>query len=291
MLRETTETDYRARIRRVLAHIQTHLDDPLDLEGLARIAHFSPWHFHRVFRGMTGESVAEHVRRLRLERAAVHLKLSDRSIVRLAFEAGYETHESFLRAFRARFGMNPSVYRRTRVGVPVAATAVLPDMTQPNGGSLMDVQIKHFEPMRVAAVRHTGPYRDCGAAWNRLMAWAGPRGLAGPDAFCLGISYDDPDVTPADKLRYDACIRVAADVAGEGDVVIMEVAGGDYAMVLHRGSYEGLAEKYYAICGQWAPASGRELGSAPPFEVYLNCVDTTPEEDLLTEVYVSLADA
>ena len=89
---------------RVLVHIQSHLDEPMPLDQLAEVASFSPWHFHRIFRGMVGESVKEHVRRLRLERAAQQLRDTNRAVVDIALEAGYETHESFTRAFAAMFG-------------------------------------------------------------------------------------------------------------------------------------------------------------------------------------------
>jgi len=76
---------------RVLVHIQQHLDETIELDELAHIAHFSPYHFHRIFRGMVGESLMEHVRRLRLERAAHRLKFTDTSVTNIAFDAGYET--------------------------------------------------------------------------------------------------------------------------------------------------------------------------------------------------------
>ena len=99
-MKEDTRQDYAERIIRVLVHIQQNLDDDLPLEKLARLAFFSPFHFHRVFRGMVGESVKSHIRRLRLERAAMRLKQSEMAVTAIAFEAGYETHESFTRAFR-----------------------------------------------------------------------------------------------------------------------------------------------------------------------------------------------
>ena len=87
-MKTDTQRDYEARILRVLVHIQTHLGHALDLDELAAIAHFSPYHFHRVFRGMVGEPVIEHVRRLRLERAAHQLKATDSSVTQIAFDAG-----------------------------------------------------------------------------------------------------------------------------------------------------------------------------------------------------------
>lgn len=112
-----TARDYAERVLRVLVHIQVHLDDELSLDDLAAIARFSPFHFHRIFRGMVGESVKEHVRRLRLERAAHRLKFSDEQVIRLALDAGYEAHESFTRAFSAMFGISPSEFRKTHRSV------------------------------------------------------------------------------------------------------------------------------------------------------------------------------
>src|SRR5207302_10988331 len=85
-MRPDTEQSYRQRILRVLVYLQQHLDEPLPLEDLARVACFSPYHFHRVFRGMVGESVKEHVRRLRLERAAQRLTATGPSVVATALD-------------------------------------------------------------------------------------------------------------------------------------------------------------------------------------------------------------
>ena len=107
-MKDITRKVYQQRILRVLTYIQRHLDEPLELNELAAVAYFSPFHFHRVFRGLVGESLMEHIRRLRLERAVHRLRTTGRSILDIALEAGYETHESFTRAFRSQFGLTPS---------------------------------------------------------------------------------------------------------------------------------------------------------------------------------------
>lgn len=99
-MRRATLYDYKRRMQKVLGHIQLHLDDPLPLDELAGVASFSPYHFHRVFRGMVGEPVKEYVRRLRLERAAMRLH-AGAAVTEVAFEAGYESHEAFTRATAA----------------------------------------------------------------------------------------------------------------------------------------------------------------------------------------------
>jgi AraC family transcriptional regulator len=298
MMRAETQRTYRERMLRVLVHIQRHLDEALCLNDLARVAHFSPHHFHRIFRGMVGETVMEHIRRLRLERAASRLKHSDLSVTRIAFEAGYETHEAFTRAFRAMFDKSPSGFRKLHQPLPLSSSpsgvhfapeAELSKFTpQERGDRAMEVKVEKIEPLRVAFMRHTGPYQECGETWGRFCAWAGPKGLFGPNTVVMGISYDDPEVTPPDKIRYDCCISVDGTVEPEGEVGVQTVGGSEYAVTIHCGPYEKLAETYAAICGQWAPASGRELSSEPSLEFYLNDPNSTPPEDLQTRVCVSL---
>ena len=104
----------------------------------------------------------------------------------------------------------------------------------------------------------------------------------------LGISHDDPDVTPADKIRYDACISVDESFQPEGEVGVQGIEGGEYAVVTHRGPYEKLSETYAWICGKWLPGSGRELRPTPGFELYRNSPQDTAPEDLVTDIHLPL---
>jgi AraC family transcriptional regulator len=296
-MRRATEQSYQERILAVLVHIQEHLDEPLPLDELARVACFSPFHFHRVFRGMVGEPVAEHIRRLRLERAARQLRKRRRPVTDIALEAGYEAPEAFTRAFLAMFGVSPSAYRRAGApGSTAAATNARCTgegghagfVQTRRGGPTMEVRIETLAPVKVAYVRHVGPFDTTGGAWQRLFSWAGPRGLLGPQMKLLTVWLDDPEVTPPEKLRGDVCITVSGDVVPEGEIGVREVAGGEYAVATHRGPYEQLGETYAHLCAQWAPRNGRELRDEPGFEVYLNNPQTTRPEDLLTDVYVPL---
>jgi AraC family transcriptional regulator len=293
-----TEHDYRNRILRVLVHIQSNLDQALPLEELARIAHFSPFHFHRVFRGMVGESVKEHVRRLRLERAAQQLKHYDQPVTRIALDAGYETHEAFTRAFSATFGASPSQYRAMKralasPNVPsdvhfVSDGESIDFRPRRKKGQPMDVRVETFPARRVAFMRHIGPYRAVGATWGKLMAWAAPRGLVGPTTMALGVAHDDPEVTPPDKVRYDACFVVDNSFVPEGEVGAQMIGGGEYAITTHRGPYERVAQTAARLCGEWLPASGREPRSAPILAHHRNFPPDTAPEDLLTDIYLPL---
>jgi AraC family transcriptional regulator len=280
-MRTGTAESYQERVQRVLVHIQSNLDGALALEELAAVANFSPYHFHRVFRGLVGESVKEHVRRLRLERAAHRLRHSEMPVTDIAFEAGYESHEAFTRAFRAAFGESPSGFRETRGPVLLAPA--------PRPSAPLEISAKRMPPLRVAFARHVGPYGEVGEAWQRIMVWAMRAGAFGPRFRPLGIVHDDPEITPPQSLRYDAAIEVGDSARPQGDIGVMELPECEYATATHRGPYSTLYSTYARICGEWVAPNGRELAAAPTLEIYLNNPQNTPAEDLFTEVYIPLA--
>jgi AraC family transcriptional regulator len=295
-IRPTTHDVYNERILRVLMHLQKNLDQPVDLAELARLAHFSPFHFHHVFRGMVGESIAQHVRRLRLERAAGKLKATDQPVTQIAFDAGYEAHESFTRAFGAMFGCSPSEFRsmHQKLAEQRAASSVhydpegKVDFRPARTGSKLDVRIERIPARRVAFVRHVGPYEQVGAAWQKLMNWAGSRGLFVPGMLTIGICYDDPEITSDRHVRYDACLATSAPFEPQGEIGAQEIPAAQCAVVMHRGPYEKLGEAYGALFGQWLPSSGREPSDAPAYDLYRNSPFDTAPENLLTDIHLPL---
>jgi len=241
--RQATWDDYQRRVGRAIQHLEQHLDDDLSLPELAGVASFSPCHFHRIFRALTGEGVAEHVRRLRLERAAARLRNTSRSILEIALEAGYQAHESFTRAFEAAFHTSPSHYRTERSFLATPTTPA--DPTEVAAG------MERIGPLSVIRLRHVGPYSDVGQTFERLAAWVGAHRLCGPWTQGVGISYDDPEVTPLEHLRYDAAFTVPRAIPGEGEIQCLEVPARDYATAIHEGPYAGLGIGYAGLMRWW----------------------------------------
>lgn len=300
-MKPVTLRDYKQRLLRVLVHIQQHLDEPLPLAELSRIACLSPYHFHRLFSGMIGEPLHEHIRRLRLERAAAQLKRGRTPIVQVAFGAGFSTHEAFSRAFRSAFQLSPTQYRR-RHGADLLIEAprrrvhfrpgTLRDFPlQPLSPRAMNVKIIRQTPLRVGFIRNVGPYHTVSAAWVKLTTELGRQGLIGPGARFIGICHDDPAVTEPARIRYDACVTVGPDFRPDGEIGVQTVPGGEYAVLTHHGPYERLNESYAALLGQWLPRSGRELRAEPSFEEYLNSPENAEPKDLITDLYAPLAPA
>ncbi|MGA3179788.1 MAG: AraC family transcriptional regulator [Verrucomicrobiota bacterium] len=289
---------YKERLLCVLVHIQQHLDEPLALDDLARLACLAPHHFHHVFTGMLGESLGSHVRRLRLERAACQLKLTKTPVVQVAFEAAYQTHEAFSRAFRKAFGLSPVQFRgRNGVSARIQTRSGVHYRRQKPPGSFraaqledktMKVTVKNLQPIRVAFMRHIGPYNQVGKIWDRFTMLLGKEGLLGSAPQFIGISLDDPAVTPPDKTRYDACVAVDAKFRASGEIGVQVIPGGDYAVLTHFGPYEKLGQSYARLLGQWLPRSGRRLRATPCLELYFNSPENTDPEDLVTDIHAPL---
>ena len=283
MTSKSFETN-RVRILRVQLYIEEHLDEDLSVERLAAVAHVSPFHFHRIFRANVGEGVAEYVRRIRIEAAAIALKSTSDSVTTIALDAGYGSHEAFTRAFRRRFGVSPLDCRNNHL------LNAKEQETKTMSGEITtrEVRVETIDPLRVAFLRFVGPYEGCGPTFDRLMGWAGPKGLLGPGTKVLAVCHDDPDVTPADKLRLDCCFTVPEDFEAVEDLQVQTIPAGECVVLTHRGPYTGLKEAYGWLYGEWLSTSGREFANQPPFEIYTNNPSDTPPEELVTEICVSL---
>jgi len=296
---KTTWIDYKERILRVLTHIQEHLDEAFDLEELARVACFSSFHFHRVFAAMTGETIADHVRRLRLERAAMELRSGAKQVIQVALDARYEAHEAFTRAFKAAYGVSPAEFRRAtgpiairdapsgvhfRPGVPLTTFNTNHTTTK-----VMKVITKKIKPMRVAYLRHVGPYayESVSHTWIDLTARLSADKQIRKRSVFIGIGHDNPSVTPASELRYDACITVDDDYEPKKPVELQTIVGGDYA-VAKNCPFGKVKDAYQYLFGKWLARSCRELRPAPSFFVVVNAQDAVVRTKLRFDIYMPL---
>ncbi|REJ79969.1 MAG: AraC family transcriptional regulator [Acidobacteria bacterium] len=330
-MKTETRAFYEAKVRQavetVVASLARDGEQALDYSALAERAALSPFHFHRIFRGMTGETVLELHRRLRFERAAWQLGATDDSVTRIAFDAGYESHEAFTRAFRLRYGRTPSDFRAALrsplVGEGSAAQPacvrreqferaaangvhfkpgsegsseglaihfLVGDETMPGTSERtpITVEIRDMPALRLVAVRHHGPFHRISEAFARLGETAGPAGLFGPDTRMVALYHDDPETRAPEDLTSDACMTVAEDVALPAGLEEIRVAAGAHACTVHRGPYQGLGDTWARFLGHWIPNSDHRLAQGPSYEIYRNTPDRTAPEDLVTELYAPI---
>jgi AraC family transcriptional regulator len=289
-----TIVSHQERILRLLVTIESNLSADLSLETLARQGGFSPYHCHRIFRALVGEPVKEYVRRLRLERAAHDLAFGSRPIIQIALDAGYETHESFTRAFRAALGTPPSEFRQARKPQAVSSSQIRTDASpeyRPRAGCLLmreaeprHARVERLRALRVAFIRHVGPYEAVTPVFNRLSEWVRARQQEPTDMMWIGVPHDNPRVTAADKRRFDCCVMVTSNIAPAGEIGLREIGGGLYATTTHYGAFDGLSESYGWLGGHFMPSAGLIPRRAPAIEIYLNNPETTAPEQLLTDI-------
>jgi len=251
-----------ARVDRVLDHIAANLDAPLALQELAEIAHFSPFHFHRMFVAHTGETVQECVRRLRLERAArALLEPETGSMLEMAVANGFSSGEAFARAFKRHFGMTPSTWRGGGHRDWRATHA-----PEPEAFALGDISLCLEPSRRIAYMRHIGSYgRPVNRFWARFERWIAEHA---PDALRIGVGLDDEGVTPAKQCRYDAAVEVGETFQVDRQVGLRWLEGGLCARVRFEGNPDDILRAWRSFYRDWLPSSGYTADDRPAFESY-----------------------
>ena len=304
---ESRRAEYAARFNRVVDYIQEHLPEPMDLDTLAGVACFSPYHFHRLFHGWMGETIHHFIFRLRVERAAVQLVYNPKkSITEIALDCGFSSSATFARAFKSFHGLSASEWRKNRnirntdrkickveASGGIASSGSGDESGPPREQAMkLTVQVKRLPPLVVAYVRHVGPFQENAALFQRLFgricAWAGPRGLLGQSsARFLSVHHDYPDITQAQNLRLDAALTVPEDTQVHGEISRQRLEGGLYAIARLQIHAKQYMAAWDAFMGEWLPSSGYQPDDRPCFEIYLNEPWADPE--CLHEVEICLA--
>jgi len=294
--------EYISRINRVIDYIEKNIDKNLSLINLAKIANFSPFHFHRIFRAIAGEALNQFILRIRIEKAAAQLiNNPKKSITEIAFDCGFSSSATFARAFKETFGMSATKWRsgknRKISKTNSKQSQTLSKIREENvissyyingvtfnqlwsikmkNKNQIQVEVKEMPELHVAYIRHIGPYKGDSelfeGLFNKLMTWAGPRGLLHfPETKVLAVYHDNPEITAEDKLRTSACISIAEDTPVDGEIGKMAVPGGKFAVArFELAGSEEYEEAWNTVFGIWLPESGYQPDDRPCYELYQN---------------------
>lgn len=282
---------YENRLRRVVAHVHAHLDEPLDLMRLADIACLSAHHWHRVYHGVYGETLASTVKRLRMQRAAADLANTTLPVAQVGRRAGYPSLASFNRLFKAAYGLPPARYRAQGAHAPFRMAAHTGAATE--GTAAYDapaVQVLALPSMDLLAVDHQGDYLQIGQAFDLLFGRLAAGNLARPGMRIVALYHDDPAAVPKPKLRSLAGAASCAPGEITPPLRRMQTVAGRYAVLRYRGSYASMHAAYRWLFGHWLPRSGFDPADAPVIEEYLNNPRDTAPADLLTLICLPLAE-
>ena len=265
------DRSYVARVAEVMDHVRHHLDGDLSLDALARVANFSPYHFHRIFGAVTGETVASFTRRARLERAVRLMRAAPgRSLSSISGEVGFATPSDFARVFKAAHGCAPSAWDRVSLLNDSLVEPAVVD--RPPTGE--EAVLMERSACRLIGVRVADPWRGdhLDAGYQRLIRWLSSRGVDWASCPLVGLSWESPTTTPMDRLVYDLGFVVGPELEAEGEFVVHELAA-MRTVEVHGRTLPEVAAAWAYLYGTWLPASAHEPDDVPALKWFR----TTPQ--------------
>ncbi|HET6823137.1 MAG TPA: AraC family transcriptional regulator [Anaerolineales bacterium] len=278
--RSPQENLYLQRINTVIGYVRENLNDDLSLERLARVAGFSPFHFHRVFKSITEETINEMVTRLRLDRAAMLLRSTPSlSITDAAFACGFKSASVFSRLFKRQYGLNARQWDRQRPlknskngqvmeGFHSYTLENLSDFAKQDE---FDVRIRSLPEQRLAYIRVYDSYSKFSKvtqAYYRLIEWYCQKGGSLENTTLYGMSQDDPYVTPLRLCRFDWCLRVPSDWQGEGEISVTTFPACQVATICCVSDIEQEDKALQYLFRYWLPRSRYQPANLPGMEFY-----------------------
>jgi len=269
--------EYTKSIHKVLQMIEDELEF-VTLEELIRVSGYSYYHFHRIFKAYTGESLKKYIKRLQLEKTLLAMQMDKENITQIAIKAGYHMPSSFNKAFKEMFGVSPSEYKKkyeiSRIEYP----------------NIEPIRIEKIQDMEMYSARYIGDYNELDEPIEKFIDLALKHGLLSKDFALYAIPHDNPDVTDNSKLRFDICVKKTKeiDTSEENTIRMKTIKGGKYAVFIHKGNPKNIVSLYDAIFGKWLYSSNIKLRDEPIFQKFLNDKSEVALEELFAEIYVPI---
>ncbi|AOE48791.1 AraC family transcriptional regulator [Kangiella sediminilitoris] len=305
------KNEYKKRIERVVEYIEDNLRERISLADVAKVSHFSVYHFHRIFTGIKGETVNNYIARRRLEKAVNMLIFkSEISITQIALDSGFSSSANFAKAVKQHFGYTPSEIRNpekikdskigklfSKYGKAFEPSDLYPTRVKDdviNKQSVEDikmkVEIRELDAMSLCTLASENGYQmeSIYDTWDKLISWGRNAGIKEDAQQKFALAYDNPTVTPIEKCRYTASIVVDNDITINEPFKRNEIPSGKYAVVSFKGQPEETLDTQLSLYSEWLPESGFEPDNFPMMEKYLN--DARIDGHLEMEIYVKLKD-
>lgn len=303
ILEKEIQTDYQNRINRVFKFIDENLDSDLSLSIVSKKAFFSPFHFHRIFKFITEETLNEYVTRQRVEKSASDLIHKNIAVTEVSFKYGFNDNSSFTRAFKKYYRVSPTEFRKLNPN----RFSKIRQLKSKNGQEYPDyekyiciinnlkswikmnanIEIKEIPKMDLAYVSSIGP-QNLKTAYQKLMQWATPQGLMGDNTKMVTIYHDSFKVSEANKVRMSACILLNKPVETKGEIGLSSIQEGKFIV----GSFEiGLNEFEKSWTGLfiWMTENGYKKANRNPFEIYHNNFNEHPERKVIVDFCIPIA--
>lgn len=280
------------RLRRVLDYIENNLQENLSLEKIAKKGYYSPFHFHRIFKAVIGETLQDFVVRKRLEKSALMLsKNKNKPLDEIYTALGFNSHSAFSKIFKKYYGISPSTFRKNS---PENFSKILQIDSNIGQGKVIfeqyicnvkqiektmqnaKIEVKQMPEMHLASVSSIG-VQNVENAFNKVIEWGISKKLfPGKNLKMIAVYHDSFKVTPADKVRINACMLLDEPVKNEDDVFPEILATGKYIV---GNFFIGLDEFEQGWNGLflWMDEKGYQFRKSFPYEIYHTNYKEHPE--------------
>jgi AraC family transcriptional regulator len=279
------------RYKKLLEYLDKQFKEEVNIEKVETISHYSYRNINRIFEALHHETIGKYVKRIRLEKAAEFLKYSDSSISDIAFEVGFSDVAAFSKAFKNNFYCAPSVFRNSNDMMRnITRQTFLEEEIE---REKLSFEIETLPQFEVLYLEHRGNYENIKAVketWKMLINYAVKKQLLTDDTIFFGEILDDNEISEMIKCRYNVAIILDKPLSSppEGLIKIKTHQSQKYAKFVHKGTHESSADTYHKIYSQWIVDVNLELADLPTLEFFLNDEEDTPEEELLTEIYIPI---
>ena len=272
---------YLKRIQVAIDYIENNLGRNIGLEDVSQIAAFSPYHFHRVFKSLLGESVNSYICKRQLTQAAAELIDSDNRIIDIALAYQFGSQEAFTRAFKRQYGVTPNGFRKTgsKHILQDKKRLTLDSIEHLAQGITLKPRIEIIPGFYALGLEYRGLNKngEIPAMWEVFFT----RKSEIPDIIdnhiSLGICEVVQPFTEESTFSYLAGVKVENQAPIPKGMIKTYIPTQEYAVFSHKDSVASLEETYSYIYGTWLLKSGYELLPSHDFELY----DLTRDEILV----------
>lgn len=297
-------SDYIIRINKSLEFIDKNLDRGLSLEQVSQQAHYSPYHFHRIFTAIIGEPLHIYITRKRIEKAAsLLLHNEDLSIIDIALKSGFNSNASFTRAFTKFYNISPSGFKNSsknrfsKISKTISKNGQNKLLIEPYICNIMNhkkwikmnanIEVKEMPSMQLAYITQIGPPETIGQAYNKLMHWAGPKGImASPNFKAITIYHDSPKITEPSKVRMSACCTIDTTIETKGVISKKEFSPGKCIVSRMTITLDKFTKAWEGMF-VWLNENGYEFDNErEPFEIYHNNFNEHPEKKCILDICI-----
>ena len=274
----------------------------LSLKIIAEKAHFSPFHFHRLFKVIVGETVHNFINRKRIEKAAAYLlHQKDKNITEIAEKVGFSNLSSFSKSFKNFYGISPNKFKeesyqkyskicktKSKNGqIKITFKQYLCSINNALNWLKMNAktEIKKVPRLDLAYISHKGKMEAIGSIYNKLVKWATPKGLINEETRMVTIYHDSPKITDPNNLRMSACIVLNDPIELNGEVNL-RILSPTKCIVSRLEITPFQFQQAWESSFAFMIENGYKKSDVAPFEIYYNDAAEHPENKFIVDLCI-----